>query len=54
LLAEQGIKPEFKPPRPAMISPHWRDFALLIGDPALDFLRSSPAHEIWDLGEAVV
>src|SRR6266481_4045803 len=42
LLAEQGIKPEFKP----LVS---YDFATL---PALDFLRSSPTCEIWDLGEA--
>jgi chorismate dehydratase len=51
LLAEQGIKPEFKP----LASYDFAalpDFALLIGDPALDFLRSSPTHEILDLGEA--
>jgi chorismate dehydratase len=51
LLAEQGIKPEFKP----LVSYDFAalpDFALLIGDPALDFLRSSPTCEIWDLGEA--
>jgi chorismate dehydratase len=51
LLAEQGIKPEFKP----LTSYDFAalpDFALLIGDPAIDFLRSSPTHEIWDLGEA--
>lgn len=51
LLGEQGIKPEFKP----LASYDFAalpDFALLIGDPAIDFLRSSPAHEIWDLGEA--
>jgi chorismate dehydratase len=28
------------------------DFALLIGDPALSFLFTSPPHEIWDLGTA--
>jgi chorismate dehydratase len=51
LLAERDLKPEFKPLasyEPAQIP----DFALLIGDPALDFLRSSPAHQIWDLGAA--
>lgn len=51
LLAERGLRPEFKPLasyEPAQIP----DFALLIGDPALDFLRSNPAHEIWDLGAA--
>ena len=51
LLAERGLRPEFKPLasyEPAGMP----DFALLIGDPALDFLRSNPAHEIWDLGTA--
>jgi chorismate dehydratase len=51
LLAERGIKPEFKP----LASYDFAtlpDFALLIGDPAIDFLRSSPSHEIWDLGAA--
>jgi chorismate dehydratase len=51
LLAEQGIKPEFKP----LASYDFAalpDFALLIGDPALDFQRSSPTHDIMDLGEA--
>jgi chorismate dehydratase len=51
LLAEQGLRPEFKPLvsyDPARIP----DFALLIGDPALDFLHASRPHEIWDLGAA--
>ncbi len=51
LLAEQGLQPEFKPlasyDRAAL-----PDFALLIGDPALDFLRADPAHQVWDLGTA--
>jgi chorismate dehydratase len=51
LLAEQGLRPELKPlatqARDAM-----PDFALLIGDPAIDFLRSPRDHEIWDLGAA--
>jgi len=51
LMAERGLKPEFKPLTSYDIAT-MPDFALLIGDPALDFLRSSPAHEIWDLGEA--
>jgi chorismate dehydratase len=51
LLAEQGIRPEFKPlasygPAPSL------DAVLLIGDPAIDFVRSSPSHQIWDLGAA--
>src|SRR5688572_20469971 len=49
LLAERGLKPELKPLASYAEIP---DFALLIGDPALDFLRSSPSHEIWDLGAA--
>ena len=51
LLAEQGLQPEFKPlasyDRAAL-----PDFVLLIGDPALDFLRADPAHQVWDLGTA--
>src|SRR6266480_1390004 len=51
LLLERGLRPEFKP----LASYDFvalPDFALLIGDPALDFLRSSRQHEIWDLGAA--
>ena len=51
LLAEQGLKPEFKPLasyEPASLP----DFALLIGDPAIDFLRAPGSHAIWDLGAA--
>jgi len=51
LLAERGLNPEFKPLKsyaPAEIP----DYALLIGDPAINFLRSSPSHELWDLGSA--
>lgn len=51
LLAERGLKPEFKPLAgydPATLP----DYALLIGDPAIDFLRAPHSHEIWDLGEA--
>lgn len=51
LLAEQGLKPEFK-----RLSSYdfgsLPDYTLLIGDPALNFLRSSPQHEILDLGAA--
>jgi len=49
LLAEKGMSPELKPLSSYSNLP---DYALLIGDPAIDFLRSSPSHEIWDLGEA--
>src|SRR5213594_3233685 len=51
LLAERGLRPQFKPLagyEPAAMP----DFALLIGDPALDFLHASRPHEIWDLGAA--
>src|ERR1041385_1556986 len=53
LLAERGLFPEFKP----LVSYDFStlpDFALLIGDVAIDFLRSAPAlqHEILDLGAA--
>ncbi len=51
LLAEQGLHPEFKPLAGYETS-SIPDFALLIGDPAIDFLRAKPAHEIWDLGAA--
>lgn len=54
LLAERGLKPEFKPLEnyPAARA---KDFVLLIGDPALDFYfanESAPTHEIFDLGAA--
>jgi chorismate dehydratase len=51
LLAERGLKPEFKP----LASYHMAslpDYAMLIGDPALDFARAPHEHEIWDLGAA--
>src|SRR2546427_8219481 len=51
LLAERGLRPEFKPLAghdPATMP----DFTLLIGDPAIDFAREPHVHEIWDLGAA--
>src|SRR6266853_2267522 len=51
LLAERGLRPELKP----LASYDFEglpDFALLIGDPALDFLRAPRQHEMWDLGAA--
>ena len=51
LLAERGIRPEFKP----LVSydhAAQQDYVLLIGDPALDFLGAPHEHEIWDLGAA--
>src|ERR1043166_5360179 len=47
LLAERGLQPEFKPLASYDFSA-LPDFALLIGDPALDFTRSAHDHEIWD------
>ncbi len=51
LLAERNLHPEFK-----LLHSYEHsalpDFALLIGNPALDFLRSPHSHEIWDLGAA--
>jgi chorismate dehydratase len=51
LLAERGLKPEFKPlPDPQTAAEH--DAVLLIGDPAIDFQRAPHEHEIFDLGSA--
>jgi chorismate dehydratase len=51
LLAERGLKPEFKP-LPSYDFAALPDYALLIGDPALDLLLGPHEHEIWDLGAA--
>src|SRR5438034_4735887 len=51
LLAERGLQPEFKP-LPGYEAASMPDYAMLIGDPALDFLRAPRQHEIWDLGAA--
>ena len=51
LLAERGLRPEFKP-LPDYAVAGEQDFVLLIGNPALDFRRASHPHEIWDLGAA--
>jgi chorismate dehydratase len=51
LLAERGLRPEFKPLEtydPKKLP----DFALLIGNQALDLLRGPHEHELWDLGAA--
>ena len=51
LLAERGLKPEFKPlPDHKLAAQH--DAVLLIGDPAIDFQRAPHEHEIFDLGAA--
>src|SRR5438876_2041958 len=51
LLAERGLRPEFKP-LPGYEAASMPDYAVLIGDAALDFLHAPPQHEIWDLGAA--
>ena len=51
LLAERGLKPEFK----SLASYDFTalpDYALLIGDAALDFALGPHQHDIWDLGAA--
>jgi len=49
LLAERGLRPEFKPLENYEAAGE-KDFVLLIGDPAIDFQRAPHAHEIFDLG----
>ena len=51
LLAERGLKPEFKPLEDYAAAAD-KDFVLLIGDPAIDFQRAPHTHEIFDLGYA--
>ena len=51
LLAERGLKPEFKPLENYQAAAE-KDFVLLIGDRAIDFQRAPHPHEIFDLGAA--
>jgi predicted solute-binding protein len=51
LLAERGVKPEFKPLESYAAAPD-KDFVLLIGDQAIKFQRAPHGHEIFDLGAA--
>jgi chorismate dehydratase len=51
LLAERGIQPGFRP-LPSYDRESMPACALLIGDPALNFVRGAHDHEIWDLGAA--
>jgi chorismate dehydratase len=51
LLAERGLKPEFKPLESYEVAKE-KDFVLLIGDQAIEFQRSPHTHEIFDLGYA--
>lgn len=51
LLAERGLKPEFKPLE-SYEAAREKDFVLLIGDVAIEFQRAPHEHEIFDLGYA--
>jgi len=51
LLADRGLEPELKP-LPGYNFSELPDYALLIGDPAIDFSREARDHQIWDLGAA--
>jgi len=51
LLAEQDLRPELKPLASYELEP-MPDYLLLIGNPAIDFLRRPHRHQIWDLGAA--
>ncbi len=51
LLAERGLKPVLKPMAKHADAAEV-DHALLIGNPAIDFLRSHPDVPVWDLGAA--
>jgi chorismate dehydratase len=51
LLAENSLKPELRPLSDYATAPSLEN-VLLIGDSALEFARSSPPHELWDLGAA--
>ena len=51
LLAERGLKPEFRP-LAGYEEAARLEAVLLIGDPALDFGRAGHPHQIWDLGAA--
>jgi chorismate dehydratase len=51
LLAERGLKPEFKPLENYAGAAE-KDFVLLIGDRAIDFQRAPHSHEVFDLGAA--
>jgi chorismate dehydratase len=51
LLGERGLKPDFAP-LPNYHDAAFHDAVLLIGDPALNFLRAPHGHQVWDLGTA--
>jgi chorismate dehydratase len=51
LLAEKGVHPEFKLLKDYNFA-ELPDYALLIGDRALEFLFGPHDHDVWDLGTA--
>jgi chorismate dehydratase len=51
LLAERGLRPEFKPLADYAAAPETEN-VFLIGDRAIEFLRAPHPHQILDLGEA--
>ena len=51
LLAERGLRPDLSPLANYHDAP-FHDAVLLIGDPAIDFMRAGHPHELWDLGTA--
>ncbi|HTI69914.1 MAG TPA: menaquinone biosynthesis protein [Candidatus Limnocylindria bacterium] len=51
LLAARGIHPQFLP-LPSHLPADIPANAVLIGNPAIDFRRTHPRHQIWDLGAA--
>jgi chorismate dehydratase len=51
LLAERGLRPEFKP-LASYDHQALPDYTLLIGDAALDLALGPHEHELWDLGGA--
>lgn len=51
LLAERGLRPEFRPLLNYDDAP-FHEAVLLIGDPALKFVLAPHEHQIWDLGTA--
>ena len=51
LLAEKGLKPVFETLTDHSLAPE-KDAVLLIGNPAIEFLRANHPHQIWDLGAA--
>jgi len=51
LLAERGLTPTFRPLE-SYDHATLPDATLLIGDPAIAFLRDRHEHQIWDLGQA--